>query len=38
MDNTENVVVFIMKDTAEPEPGDDDAKVGSAIVGEAKAG
>lgn len=37
MDNTENVVVFIMKDTAEPEP-DDNNKVGSAIVGEAKAG
>lgn len=37
MDNTENVVVFIMKDTAEPTP-DDNNKVGEAIVGEAKAG
>ena len=39
MDNSENVVVFILKDTAvEPEPGDDDAKVGEARVGTAKAG
>ena len=37
MDNTENVVVFIMADTGVPTP-DDNNKVGSAIVGEAKAG
>ena len=39
MDNTENVVVFILKDTAvEPEPGDENNKVGEAKVGTAKAG
>lgn len=37
MDNSENVVVFIMKDTAEVSP-DENNKVGTAIVGEAKAG
>ena len=38
MDNTENVIVFILKDTAEDGgDDDDDAKVGEAKVGTAKA-
>lgn len=38
MDNTENVVVFILADTGIPEPAEDNNKVGEAKVGEAKAG
>lgn len=38
MDNTENVVVFVLADTGIPEPSEDNNKVGEAKVGEAKAG